>query len=157
MIKNIVTILLFCIAFSACKPDKNPFVSLDDRVDLRDEEEHMIGIWQEFGAIAYYLDSLGNPIDSTDLNSIYEFKSDLTFTSQNDIYTKATSGTWRLDSFDNKINLYPYYGDSPYLYRKDAWEIDHEPPYLNIGHSYDVVLPSGSYGVYRKRTFIKVN
>ncbi len=152
--------MLVCIGFSNCKSDMESIDSSSTKLTLRDEEAQMIGVWQEYGNKAYQLDSLGNRIDSIDLNSIYEFKSDFTYTSQNDRITKATTGTWKIDSniINNiYINLYPYYGSSPYLYREDVWEVSKlEEPYLTLNHGYNLVLLNKISWVSRKRTFIRI-
>jgi hypothetical protein len=159
MIKKIIFGALICISFADCKPDSEALDPSNIPSNLRYEEAQMIGVWQEFGNIAYQLDSLGNRIDSVNLNSTYEFKSDFTYTSVNDITTKSAGGTWKVDSniINNiRIRLYPKY-PNPNYYREDIWNVVKlEEPNLRVDHTYELILFNDSYHILKKRTFVRV-
>jgi hypothetical protein len=144
--------LLILLFATSCDPD--PVNS----PPLHPEEEKMIGVWHEIADKGLVLDSLGGTvIDSIDVSAIYEFKDDYTFTSQNEVYTKSTHGTWEFDSTYTICYIYPVEDSAPTAYRQDRWEITHDSLIMEVGHTFDYIFPDGVIGaVYVKRKFEKI-
>ncbi|MCB0523759.1 MAG: hypothetical protein H6576_08020 [Lewinellaceae bacterium] len=145
------TVILGTCLFLACQRETVTFV-------LSPQEEKLIGKWQEIANKLPIRDSSGMVIDSLDISAQYEFKADYTFTSQNEFFTNAESGTWIFQYPDSNSNLfiYPDYGTLPNDTFRLLWELTYEAPYMKVGQLRNLVLPDKIIGIYEHRKFIRV-
>lgn len=159
--KNYIAFLTLISLFCSCvkmqdqhDPNSGPYFQ------LREEEKGLIGQWQEYGMIVNVQDSSGNIIGTADLNSLYRFNEDFTFTVENDGYLNASDGTWSFDTLRDIIainpNVYPHI-PANWASRKHLWAIfTLDSTHLDISHDYGMYSPGGSDTIwtsyYRKFT-----
>ncbi len=120
-----------------------------------EKEITIFGRWKEVGPKIAHLDSNGNFIDSTDVNSTYEFKKDFSFSAENDSNIDAISGTWSYDSSYHKIAFNPDIINSSFQ-SEHTWSVYNlTTDSMEVGHTYKLTLPDESYYVLLFRKFIK--
>lgn len=149
---NKIFLFLLLPLFVFCT--KNPNNKEDLNLSL--EEERLLGVWQEVGPKVALKDSLGNFIDSLDLNSVYDFKDDFSYTSYNDRITGAVNGAWGFDSTFTELSIIPVPSDIV-LQSEHTWRIlNFNDSTLKISHLYKVTLPDEYYFLALTRTFKKI-
>ncbi len=145
-------IFLFALVLlSSCVMDN------DDLEKPPSTETGVIGTWQEYGPKSLHLDSMGNVIDSVDVNSRFQFFSDSSYIAENDIYTNSVKGTWSFDTNLLHIKIYPqgplYNATSDHI-----WAIHKlDSSDLEVSHVYLLTLPNQSYNVLVQRNFKRIN
>lgn len=139
-----------------------PFLSscltqgIDSTLFLHPQEEKLIGIWQELGPKAPFFDVNGILVDSVDINAIFEFKDDFSFTCNNDIYLGSELGTWEFDSTYARIILYPTLPETN-LISDHYWSlISLDSATLEVSHFYTITFPDNSFTTSPYRKFRKV-
>jgi len=150
MNKNFLFLLLPLFLFCT----KNPNNKEDS--NLFPEEEQLLGVWQEVGPKIVYNDSQGNFIDSIDVNAVYHFKEDFSYTSHGDDITGAVEGTWGFDSTFSELNIIPV-PLAIVSQSEHKWRIlNFNDSTLEISHLYKLTLPDEHYFVAIIRTFEKI-
>lgn len=160
-----MNLFLFLLsALFSCTPPPDDPSPLPPGLDLTENEEKMIGQWQETGRYILSVDSLNQVVDTIDANVTITFNYDFTYTAANDIYFDAASGTgtWAVDTTVSNIQIVmnpdKVYSPNSVGTRNHSWNVDFpDPTHMEVWHTYEYYDVGGAtlFGVTLPRHFVK--
>ena len=123
-------------------------------LNLTPNEEKLIGQWHEIGPKVPFVDSLGNVIDSIDVNATYTFNSDFFYLADEYPLT-GIEGMWSFDSVYSVIYIDPNIVDS--YQTNNKWYIIHfDSSLLEVSHFFDYNLPNDTTTISVVRKFKRI-
>ena len=149
MKKNLLFLLL-PIVWSCFHHEDPPLLNLTPT------ETQIVGQWHEVGPKIPSLDSLGNFIDSVDINATYTFNENYTFVADEYPHPQpGIQGSWLFNSLDSAIYFTPTIIDATQT--NHIWYIiKFDSTLLQVNHFFDSNLPNDTTTVSFIRKFVKL-